>query len=123
MLLARALSLSTLLITNAAASTNTSEIFYCPYDVKLASPNDPKSLDLTYTPTNAPVNSFMFNSKACLLEVHFFIPDARGDVYLETIEYKSNEAMTIETKLAFNAAYAPVKFPSSDKDRNNCSHR
>jgi hypothetical protein len=108
MLLAKTLSLSALLVNTVAATTNISQIFYCPYNVKLASPDDPKSLDFEYTPTNAPVNAFMFDGKACLLEVYFFTPDARGDVYLETIEYKSNKAMSIETKLALNAAYAPV---------------
>jgi hypothetical protein len=109
MLLLKALSLFvTLLVGRANAATNLTWTGYCPFDIELASYNDPKSLDLTYTPTSTPINPVMFGGKACLVEIHFSTPDERGDVYLEEIEYKSNKEMSIETKVAWNGAFGPV---------------
>jgi len=105
----KSLSLSaTLLFAFVNAGTNLRWTGYCPFDVKLAPSNDPKSLDLTYTPTSTPINPVMFDGKACLIEVHFDTPEERGDVYLEEIVYKSNKKMSIETKVSWYQAFGPV---------------
>lgn len=93
-----------------AALTNLTWTGYCPFAIHLAPSADPKSLDLTYTPTTTPINPVMFDGKACVVQIYFEVADDRGDVYMEEIEYKSNKAMSVETKVAWNNAYGPTLY-------------
>ncbi|KAH7110542.1 hypothetical protein B0J11DRAFT_512433 [Dendryphion nanum] len=101
---------ATLLVAHVTALTNITSISYCPFEVKIAPSDDPKSLDLTYTPTSTPIRPDFFNGLACLVEVRFELPDERGDVYLEEIEYNSNKKMSIETQLGWENNNGPTRY-------------
>lgn len=100
--------LASLHVSYVSASIKLSKVLYCPFEVKTAPSDDPKSFDITYTPTDKPINTYMFDGKACLIAIDFSTPDERGDVFLEEIEYQGNTKMSAETKVAWSENHGPV---------------
>lgn len=95
----------------SAALTTIKRTLYCPYAISISPSSTLTSLDLTYTPTTTPSNPF-YTPQACLIELFFTSDTPRAEAYFETVSYVSNTIanLTIETKGAWQSAFAPVSF-------------